>query len=93
MCAVAVLARMGLGLEALSLVWEEQEAGVWLEGANRAGVYRRVRLPRTKAPPTKMPMARSRLFVPLMFFVELEAPSSVVCPSTFYGISVVKVRL
>lgn len=30
---------------------------------------------------------------PLIFFVELEAPSSVVCPSTFYGIYVVRVRL
>ncbi|CAM9277873.1 unnamed protein product, partial [Ectocarpus sp. 12 AP-2014] len=82
-----------MGLEALSLVWKEQEAGGWLEGANRGGVYRRARLPRTKAPPTKKAIASSRWFAPLIFFVELEAPSSVVCPSTFYGISVVKVRL
>lgn len=44
-----------------------------------------MRLPRTKAPPAKKPIARYRWFEPLISSVKLESPSSVVCPSTFYG--------
>ncbi|CAM9779976.1 unnamed protein product [Ectocarpus sp. 8 AP-2014] len=58
-----------MGLEALSFVWEEQEAGGWLEGANRVeGHTAACAFRAQRRPLTKNPMARSRWFGPLILF-------------------------